>query len=458
MPFLEDGLSYLSSLAIKQTSVASMVDSVNYFLQQISGEAKHNCRVFIRAVGIRLERDAVAVSVGDVTFRRAEDFDLGQYNITELERDSIQKFLTSCAKGCLAETEVSATTSSIARREAVKRIRDTMDVLHFRDRSVVLPSPHETSEHGFLIEFQPGELRWLRFEEKRAFSDFYVLGPEETPALGEIQSRIWNGNRTSLKCAIQRAMFWQGTARTNHSNEVRLLALVTALEALLLSGARVDWKRNELKRRCAAFAGILEGYRDDHLRALDRLYRLRSSIVHGSAHTASTLEHDCGLLTWLVNRCIDRSLRAQDEGCNSVEELLRWNTQTIEESRRVALEALSDLSTSWSPIEGDILCEKTGTPVGEFTGQARIVDEGEDGFAYSRIDVQSHRLHEKVSSDERLILRARIGQSVLLLQELISEDRASIFFCVTGTKAFKCRANKCRREVNPRFGMQREVA
>jgi hypothetical protein len=102
------------------------------------------------------------------------------------------------------------------------------------------------------------------------------------PGWGGLESIILipPDQRTELQRRISLALAWAGQAAFSRSPAVRIVALMSALETLLIRSSETLGKRKNISIRTDAFPKMYAVRRHIDKDQVDRLYRIRSACLH----------------------------------------------------------------------------------------------------------------------------------------------------------------------------------
>lgn len=190
----------------------------------------------------------------------------------------------------VASAKVRATDHEHARAKGRKRIEEILNVLRYGQIVIDFPSRYVPEIGLWAQQWQHDHSIVIRLD-KPGFSTNQSLGG----AIG-IQLSIcrhapgWNGlarlvslelsARSELQLRMTTALEWIGQAAAAPSSPIRLVALVTALEALLIERSESLGKKFKLANRVSKLVGQTQAEQQTLAKEVEELYETRSECVH----------------------------------------------------------------------------------------------------------------------------------------------------------------------------------
>jgi len=214
----------------------------------------------------------------------------------------------------VASTTVSAADSGHADSVAKQRIEESLNVLrygqlirHWPPNPIPEFGPAATDSRGLTVDcsiymringhgFSSSEachgsgavLRYCQF----------AAGWNELMQLIKIPIHA----RTEMQLRITNLLAWVGQAALAANNAVKLVSLITALEALLINKSESIGKKTKLSERISKFPKIADASHHIDAELAKGLYRIRSNCVHGGRTTTS--ENNIRLAAFAVAQCV----------------------------------------------------------------------------------------------------------------------------------------------------------
>jgi hypothetical protein len=192
----------------------------------------------------------------------------------------------------VATCNVRAVDAVHAIAEGRRCTQEAVDLIRYRqvaDMEFSDPAPDlglsAISEHEFVAH----KSVCISVNEHRASTQSY--GKRESaiidsrwppPAWTELDNllRIPTTNRSEMQRRMMNGLAWVGQAAIARSNAIRLVALITALESMLIGKSEAMGKRRKISERVSQFPQMRTARRHIDAAEADRLYRLRSACVH----------------------------------------------------------------------------------------------------------------------------------------------------------------------------------
>lgn len=243
----------------------------------------------------------------------------------------------------VAVVEVHAADCDHAVAKGRMRIEEAINVLRYGQLvtgfshspfpEVGASSPSVQRNHVFAMQISPPLFSTTKSSAGATGNDFQV----SQQALG------WNGLdkliqsdvsvRNNLEIRISTALQWIGQAAMAPAASIRIVALVTALEAILIDDGESIGKKAKLSRRISALLGGSTDERAQVSSQVVDIYRIRSECVHTGLLDVEKEVIDRTVM--LVARVFDAMLSTQPyNGMTSVKEILDHIEGTLPKSDR----------------------------------------------------------------------------------------------------------------------------
>jgi hypothetical protein len=211
----------------------------------------------------------------------------------------------------VAVAQVRASDNEHARCEGHRLIEEAMDLLRYGQITVGWP-PEPVPEFGLAAMAAYGYVQshslCVRLDKFDMCTNKSVSSGDgalidhckRAPAwmLLEKLLQIAPNARTEMQRRIMLGLTWVGQATLAQSNPVRLVALMTALETMLIEESETLGKRTKLAERVAKFPKMIDVNRQVSHAEMDQLYRIRSGCLH--AGRAEVAEPDVRLASMAV--------------------------------------------------------------------------------------------------------------------------------------------------------------
>ena len=195
---------------------------------------------------------------------------------------------------------VNATTQKHALAKASFRLQETIDLLRYAQLTVEYPTnpfpeigvggPRWHNHHSFAMRVDaPG------FASNKAMGGAVgcsVLSCRQAPAWTTLEDilKLGPSERSEMQIRAVTALQWIGQAALAPSSSSHIVALVTALEALLIDVSESAGKRRKLSNRVARLTTNSANDFQVVSTKTDELYRLRSECVHAGLNEVEKAE------------------------------------------------------------------------------------------------------------------------------------------------------------------------
>jgi hypothetical protein len=261
----------------------------------------------------------------------------------------------------VAAARIQAIDHEHARAKGRRRIEEVLNVLRYAQLAIGFPEkpfpevglsvPQWWEDHSIVIQL----------DKPNFGTNKTSVGPVGSPLSISREAPGWNGlehlltldvsARSELQLRLTTALEWIGQAALAPSAPIRLVALVTALEALLIEESESLGKKTKLANRVSRLIGQSEGEQQPIAKEVEEVYETRSECVH-----AGMVDVEKGALlrtVRLVARVVEAILtRPPYCAANSLEDMLTYIDQPSARqdearSRWVAEQAL----TPWGAVK-----------------------------------------------------------------------------------------------------------
>jgi hypothetical protein len=214
----------------------------------------------------------------------------------------------------VAAAKVHAVNHEHARTKGRNRIEEAVNLLRYGQLVVGFPE-RNFPEVGFWVrQWQHDHSFVVQIDRPNFGSQRLLGGPEGTwysvcckaPGWAGLESIISldRGARNEMQLRFTTALQWVGQAALAASSSIRLVALVTALEALLIDESESAGKKTKLARRISRLLATTDEERSSLVEEGEELYRNRSECVHGGG-----IEVEAAVLSRAV-RLLARTIEA----------------------------------------------------------------------------------------------------------------------------------------------------
>ena len=191
----------------------------------------------------------------------------------------------------VAAAKVHAVNHEHARTKGRNRIEEAINLLRYGQLVVGFPEGN-FPEIGFWIrQWQHDHSFTIQIDGPNFGTHRLVGGPEGNWYSASNKAAGWSGleqiilldrsARSEMQLRFTTALQWVGQAALAPSTSIRLVALVTALEALLIDESESAGKKTKLARRISALVAQNDEERPSLTVEVEELYRNRSECVHG---------------------------------------------------------------------------------------------------------------------------------------------------------------------------------
>lgn len=191
----------------------------------------------------------------------------------------------------VAVARINAINHDHARTKGRNRIQEAINLLRYGQLVVGFPESN-FPEIGFWVrQWQHDHSFVVQIDHPNFGSQRLMGGPEGTWHSVCCQAPGWSGLekiilldrglRSEMQLRFTTALQWVGQAALAASSSVRLVALVTALEALLIGESESAGKKTKLARRISALLSTTDQEKAGLIAEVEELYRNRSECVHG---------------------------------------------------------------------------------------------------------------------------------------------------------------------------------
>lgn len=191
----------------------------------------------------------------------------------------------------VAAARVRAVNHDHARAKGRNRIEEALNLLRYGQLVVGIPKDN-FPEIGFWVRQWRHDHSFVVQIDRPNFGTHMVLGgPEGNCYSVSNKAPGWSGLeqiitldravRTELHLRFTTALQWIGQAALAPANSIRLVALVTALEAMLIGESESTGKKTKLAKRISELVGGSAEEKERLALEVEELYRNRSECVHG---------------------------------------------------------------------------------------------------------------------------------------------------------------------------------
>ena len=205
----------------------------------------------------------------------------------------------------VAAAKVRAVNHEHARTKGRKRIEEAINLLRYGQLVVGIPEG-KFPEIGYWVrEWQNDhsiviQIDSPNFGTQRLYGgsegNWYAMS-KKAPGWAALEEFISldRSARTEMQLRFTTALEWIGQAALAPSSSIRLVALVTALEALLIEESESAGKKTKLAKRISALAAQTDTEKQSLAEEVEALYRNRSECVHGGGIEVETAEMTRGV-------------------------------------------------------------------------------------------------------------------------------------------------------------------
>lgn len=187
--------------------------------------------------------------------------------------------------------KINAVNHEHARTKGRNRIEEAVNLLRYGQLVVGFPD-RNFPEVGFWVrQWQHDHSFVVQIDRPNFGSQRLLGGPEGTwysvcckaPGWTGLETIIAldRGARNEMQLRFTTALQWVGQAALAASSSIRLVALVTALEALLIDESESAGKKSKLAKRISGLLAKTDDEKSKLLGVVEDLYRNRSECVHG---------------------------------------------------------------------------------------------------------------------------------------------------------------------------------
>ncbi|MGB6199094.1 MAG: hypothetical protein WBF35_06040, partial [Candidatus Acidiferrales bacterium] len=258
---------------------------------------------------------------------------------TDEEKEAAKKELSDqMSQGLLGKTyahvRVSATDVNAATALALKRLRQTLDVVNFfttilghSGARVYLPweaKPYLARSFTIANNLQEGNWGSSREGPSVPFSFSQFEGKRsDASGFSRASTILEKGNANPIENRVLSALQWAGRASVEERKEEALLLFVVALESLLLDNTENQQLRYRFGVRGAHLLGGNLKSKTEICGVLKHLYDLRSAVVHSGSTDISDSDRDTA--RHLAGRAIFRVLATDPfSTMTTEEEFAKW--------------------------------------------------------------------------------------------------------------------------------------
>lgn len=190
----------------------------------------------------------------------------------------------------VAVARVRATDQDHARVKGCSRIEEVINLLRYAQITtgigfgtfpeVGLRNQNEMDDHSVVIRLDQPSCATNKSGGGAVGLPLSIL--RHAPAWNEFEKliRLDLSARTELQLRLTTALEWIGQAALAPSSSIRLVALVTALEALLIEESESAGKKTMLARRVSKLTTDSDADAQERVKEMEELYKARSECIH----------------------------------------------------------------------------------------------------------------------------------------------------------------------------------
>jgi hypothetical protein len=221
--------------------------------------------------------------------------------------------------GPLATVSVLATDHNAAVQRGLEHVRRTLGILTFfagffdpmrhRYRAFVAPEGQRQKLHWVVRSVSSGRANAGWANPKVMPVARIDIGTDRAREIGlpRADQMLANRQPTDLEMRILTSLAWAGRAHAEYRREQSFMLLAIALESLLTKATARSGVTERLCRRVAHILGTSPKVRRDIFQDVEKLYKVRSILVHTGDSTELT-DEDLGTLESLVDGVLARVL------------------------------------------------------------------------------------------------------------------------------------------------------
>lgn len=205
----------------------------------------------------------------------------------------------------VAAARVQAMNHEHARTKGRNRIEEAINLLRYGQLVVDFPDGRFPEIGFWLRQWQHDHSFAIRVDRPGFGTHRLLGGPEGNWYSASNKAPGWAGlekitlldrsARSEMQLRFTIALQWIGQAALAPSTSIRLVALVTALEALLIDESESAGKKTKLAKRISALVAQTDQEKPSLTEEVEALYRNRSECVHGGGIEVETAEMTRGV-------------------------------------------------------------------------------------------------------------------------------------------------------------------